>query len=165
MFQYNLNIMTANIFKQINMAMVPLFQCQYNLYNALEKYCTYWGTYTTLERHKGGVIHFNTRLPIHKKCVSVRYKNTKSVYPKRNTPLHPWRHMFIFNIYGTRHYLSVRPNLISHWGAEKDTLPIADVTKPSRLEMKHDIILKGTGRAWGGSLLNYSKITPWHLKW
>ena len=97
--------------------------------------------------------------------VSVRYKNTKSVYPKRNTPLHPWRHMFIFNIYRTRHYLSVRPNLISHWGAEKDTLPIADVTKPSRLEMKHDIILKGMGRAWGGSLLNYSKITPWHLKW
>ena len=32
MFQYNLNIMTANIFKQINMAMVPLFQCQFNPY-------------------------------------------------------------------------------------------------------------------------------------
>ena len=35
MFQYNLYIMTTNIFKQINMAMVPLFQCQYNLYHAL----------------------------------------------------------------------------------------------------------------------------------
>ena len=113
-FQYSLYSMTTNIFKQINMVMVPLFQCQYNLYRALERFCTYQGTYTTLERHKGGVIHFNTRLPIHKKCFAVRYKNTKSVYPKRNTPLHPWRHMFIFNIYRTRHYLSVRPNLISH---------------------------------------------------
>ena len=32
--------MTTNMFKQINIAMVALFQCQYNLYNALERYCT-----------------------------------------------------------------------------------------------------------------------------